>query len=154
MAALRAQLAKALDWRDANAGFDKAVDGIPPDLRGRRPEGLPYSAWEILEHLRLAQQDILEFCRNPKYKEKKWPDDYWPATEAPPDGGAWDASVAAFRRDRDAFKRLAEDPKVDLFAKIPHGSGQTYLRELLLILDHNAHHVGELIVIRRLLGAW
>ena len=154
MAALRAQLANALDWRDANAGFDKVVEGVPVELRGKRPDGLPYSLWQIVEHVRLAQHDILDFCRNAKYVEKKWPDDYWPRTEAPPTAAAWDESLASFRRDREAFKKLAADPKIDLFAKIPHGSGQTYLREIILVLDHNAHHVGQLIVVRRLLGAW
>ena len=153
-AALRAQLASALDWRDANAGFDKVVNGVPAELQGKRPGGLPYSLWQLLEHLRLTQHDILDFCRNPKYVELKWPDDYWPRTDAPPDAAAWGESIAAFRRDREALKKLAVDPAIDLFAKIPHGSGQTYLRELILVIDHNAHHVGQLIVVRRLLGAW
>jgi uncharacterized damage-inducible protein DinB len=152
--ALREQLAKALAWHDASAGFDKVVEGLPADLRGRKPAGLPYSAWRLLEHLRIAQRDILDFCRDSHYVEKKWPDDYWPSTDAPPDPRAWDASVAAFRRDREALQKLVADPKVDLFAKIPHGSGQTYLREVILIIDHNAHHIGQLIVVRRLLGAW
>ena len=152
--ALREQLARALAWHDAHAGFDKAVEGIPPELRGRRPDGLPYSPWALLEHLRLAQRDILDFCRNPKYVEPKWPDAYWPPGDAPPAAAAWDESVAAFRRDREGLQRLVADPKVDLFAAIPHGSGQTCLREVLLVIDHNAHHVGQLIVVRRLLGAW
>lgn len=150
----RDALAKALDWGQAHVDFDKAVDGLPPDLRGRRVEGLPHSPWEILEHLRIAQHDILDFCRNPKYVERKWPDEYWPLAPAPPDTGAWDASVAAFRRDRARVKRLATDPSIDPLARIPHGSGQTYVREVLLILDHNAYHVAELVVLRRLLGAW
>jgi uncharacterized damage-inducible protein DinB len=151
---LRKQVAEALGWNHASAGFDKAVDGLSADLRGRRPDGLPYSAWRLLEHLRITQHDILDFCRNPRYVEKKWPDEYWPATDAPPDAGAWDASVAAFRRDRAAIQKLVADPKTDLFAKIPHGSGQTVLREALLVIDHNAHHLGQLIAVRRLLGAW
>ncbi len=152
--ALRGQLAKVLDWHEAHAGFDRAVDGLAPELRGRTPEGLPYSAWRLLEHIRIAQHDILDFCRNPKYEERSWPDDYWPATDAPPTAAAWDESVAAVRRDRDAMKQLALDPAVDLFARIPHGSGQTCLREILLVADHTAYHVGELIAVRRLLGAW
>lgn len=150
----REQLAKALDWREAHAGFEAAVDGLPPELRGTRPEGVPYSAWQLLEHLRLAQHDILDFCRDPSYAEKKWPDDYWPQDPAPPSSSAWDESVAAFRRDRDDMKRLATDPSIDLLATIPHGSGQTYLREVILVIDHTAHHVGQLILLRRLLGAW
>src|SRR5438034_9995361 len=149
---LRDQLAKALAWHDAHVDFERAVAATPVEVRGRKPQGLPYSPWQLLEHLRLTQRDILEFCRNPKYAEPKWPEHYWPRGEAPPDGAAWDASVAAFRRDLAALQRLAADAKVDLFAKIPHGTGQTYLRELILALDHNAYHIGELVAVRRLLG--
>ena len=141
-AALRSQLARALEWEDAHVGFDRAVEGVPAELRGRVPDGLPYSAWQLLEHLRLAQEDILDFCRNPGYAQRDWPDDYWPATPAPATPRAWDDSVAAFRRDRQALARLAADAQVDLFAPIPHGSGQTLLRELLLVLDHTAYHLG------------
>jgi uncharacterized damage-inducible protein DinB len=153
-AALRAQLAKILDWRDAHADFDAAVADIPPALRGTRPAGAPYSAWELVEHLRIAQHDILDFCVNAAYEEMKWPDDYWPKSPEPPNGTAWDASVAAVRHDFAELKRLAADPAIDLFATIPHGTGQTYLRELLLVADHNAYHVGQLVLLRRLLGDW
>ena len=153
-AALRDQLARALEWEDAHAGFDRAVEGVPAEFRRRVPDGLPYSPWQLLEHLRLAQEDILDFCRNPKYAERDWPGDYWPATPAPPTPRAWDESISAFRRDREALARLATDPTVDLFTPIPHGSGQTVLRELLLVLDHTAYHVGELVVVRRALGIW
>jgi hypothetical protein len=151
---MRYALAKALDWGEAHADFDKAIADWPPALRGTRVEGLPYSGWELLEHLRLAQRDILEFSRSSRYRERKWPDDYWPETPAPPDAGAWDRSVEAFRRDRRAVQKLASDPKVKLEKRIPHGDGQTYLREILLVLDHNAYHVAELVMLRRLLGAW
>src|SRR5258708_36996239 len=151
---MREQLAKALDWGEAHADFDKAVDGLAPALRGRRVEGLPHSAWEILEHLRIAQHDILDFTRNLNYAERAWPDEYWPGTAAPPTPEAWDESVAAFRHDRAAMKRLTTEPAIDLTNRIPHGSGQTYLRDVLLVLDHNAYHVAELVVLRRLLGAW
>src|SRR5262245_42247591 len=151
---MRTHLAKALDWGEAHADFDAAVKDFPAALRGHRVEGLPYSAWELLEHLRLAQHDILDFSRNPKYKEKKWPDEYWPGSPEPPDDKAWDRSVAAFRRDRRALQKLAADPKVKLEKRIPHGDGQTYLREILLVIDHNAYHVAELVMLRRLLGAW
>jgi uncharacterized damage-inducible protein DinB len=151
---MRTQLAKALDWGEAHADFDAAVKDFPPALRGRRLEGLPYSAWQILEHLRIAQHDILDFSRNAKYKEMKWPDDYWPSSPEPPDDTAWDRSVAAFRRDRRAVQKMSADPKVRLGKRIPHGTGQTYLREILLVIDHNAYHVGELVMLRRLLGAW
>ena len=150
--ALRTHLRKLLDWRDAHAGFDAAVEGIPPEHRGRQPEGLPYSPWQLLEHLRRAQHDILDFCRNPEYAEMKWPDDYWPASPEPLAPGAWDESIAAFRADRESLQHLADE--ADLFATIPHGSGQTYLRELLLVADHNAYHVGQLVAVRRLLGIW
>ncbi len=151
---IRALLARALDWGETHADFDRAVEGIPADARGRRADGLPHSPWEILEHLRIAQEDILDFSRNPGYSGRKWPDDYWPPSAAPPSSAAWEASVAAFRRDRLAVKRLAKNARLDLMAKIPHGSGQTYLREILLVLDHNAYHVAELVTLRRLLGAW
>ncbi len=152
-APLRAQLEKFLDWKDAHAGFDAAVDGIAPAHRGAVPKGLPHSPWQILEHLRRAQHDILDFCRNPKYVELSFPADYWPASPAPPSAKAWDESVATFRRDRDELKKLA-DESPDLFAHVPHGTGQTYLRELLLVADHNAYHVGQLVLVRQALGDW
>jgi hypothetical protein len=151
---MRTQLAKALDWGEAHADFDKAVKDFPIDLRGRTVDGLPYSAWQLLEHLRIAQRDILDFSTSAKYVEKTWPDDYWPADPAPPDAGAWDRSVAAFRRDRSRLKKLTADPTINLAKKVPHGDGETYLREVLLVLDHNAYHVAELVTMRRLLGAW
>ena len=150
---LRALLTRLLDWEDAHVGFDAAIARIPPDLRGVQPDGLPYSAWQLLEHVRLCQRDILEFCRNPAYVELK-PEEYWPPTAAPPTDGAWDRSVAEFRRDRDVLKQLAVDPNVDLLAVVPNGTTQTYLRELLLVADHNAYHVGQLVAVRRLLGVW
>lgn len=153
-AALREQLSKLLDWQDAHAGFEKVVKDIPVKDRGRQPDGLPYSPWQLLEHLRITQNDILEFCRNPDYEEMKWPDDYWPASAAPPSEKAWDESVRTFKADRKALQQIATDPKVDLFARIPHGGGQTYLRELLLVADHTSHHLGQLIAVRRLLGDW
>ena len=151
--ALRTLLSKLLDWEDAHAAFDAAIQGLPMHSRGARAEGAPHSPWQLLEHLRICQNDILEFCRKPDYVERKF-EDYWPRAAAPPNADAWDESVAAFRRDRDALKRLAADETIDLFAAIPHGSGQTYLRELVLVADHNAYHVGQLVLLRRLLGAW
>jgi hypothetical protein len=153
-AALRDHLRKLLDWREAHVGFDAAVKGFPPRLRGVVPNGLEHSAWQLIEHTRMAQADILEFCVSAKYKEKKWPDDYWPRAAAPKDAAAWMASIAAFRRDRRAMQRLAGDRTIDLFATIPWGSGQTYLREILLVADHTAYHVGQLILVRRALGIW
>jgi hypothetical protein len=147
-------LGKLLEWEDAHVGFDRAIAGIPAESRGRTPPGVPYSPWQLIEHLRLTQHDILEFCVNPKYEEPKWPADYWPASAVPPSAKAWDDSIARYREDRRALQQLAVDPKVDLKAKIPHGSGQTYLRELVLVADHTAYHVGQLILVRRLLGIW
>ena len=151
---LRDQLVHYLDWHDAHADFDTAVKAIPATLRGAVPAGLPYSVWQLLEHLRLAQHDILDFCVNPSYKEMTWPEDYWPASASPPSEAAWDESIAAYRRDREAMQRLARDPAIDPFAAIPHGSGQTYLREILLVVDHAAYHIGQIVLVRRLLGNW
>ena len=148
---LRTHLAKLLDWKEAHAGFDAAIEGIPADIRGRRPEGLPHSPWELLEHLRITQHDILDFCVNPAYEEMHWPDDYWPSSSQST-AEQWDKSIKDFRADREAMKRLAAE--ADLFAKIPHGTGQTYLREILLVADHTTYHVGQLVAVRQLLGAW
>lgn len=152
--ALRQHLQKLLDWQDAHASFDSAIEGIPEKLRGVKPEGMPYTLWQLLEHIRLCQLDILEFCRNPNYKEPNFPDDLWPQKSEPSNSESWNKSVAGFRKDRDDLKQLASDSTIDLFAKIPHGSGQTYLRELLLVADHNAYHVADLVAVRRLLGIW
>ena len=152
-APFRETISRALAWEDAHTSFDAAVEALAPALRGTRPPGLPYSAWELLEHLRRTQHDILEFCRNANYEELDWPADYWPASAAPP-GDSWDESIEGFRKDREALQALARDPSVDLTARIPHGSGQTYLRELLLVADHSAYHVGQLVLVRRLLNAW
>jgi uncharacterized damage-inducible protein DinB len=152
--ALRQLLARLLDWEDAHVGFDRAVAGIPADQQGRIPAGVPYSPWQLLEHIRLTQHDILDFCVNPKYEEVKWPADYWPTSASPPSPGAWRDSIAQVKDDRRALQELALDPNRDLDAKIPHGSGQTYLRELVLVADHTSYHVGQLILVRRLLGIW
>jgi hypothetical protein len=151
---LRQHLVKLLEGGSAYATFDKIIADFPANRRGEIPKGLPHSAWMLLEHLRLAQWDILEFSRNPKYKEMKWPDDYWPKAAAPPDDAAWDRSIASFHHDLSSMKTLVSDPKTDLFAKIPWGEGQTILREALLVADHNSHHLGQLIDVRRLLGIW
>jgi uncharacterized damage-inducible protein DinB len=152
-AAWRAPVADFLDWREAHPDFDAAVAGVPPALRGTAPPGCPHSLWQLVEHLRIAQHDILDFCRNPDYREMKWPDDYWPTAE-PPTASAWDESIAAYRRDCDAMRQLARDPAIDLLAKIPHGTGQTCLREVLLVADHGAYHIGQIVLVRRLLGIW
>ena len=152
--ALRAQVAAVLAWEDAHVGFDRAVAGVPVELRGRVPKGTPYSLWQLVEHLRLAQRDILEFCTDAHYKERRWPDDYWPVDPAPPSARAWSTSIKGYGQDRAALQALAANRRIDLFAQIPHGSGQTYLRELLLVADHAAYHIGQIIVVRRMLGVW
>ena len=151
---VRDHVSRLLAWQDAHAGFDKAIEDTPVDVRGRRPNGLPHSPWELLEHIRLAQHDILDFCRNANYKELTWPADYWPPSPAPPTAAAWDASFQQFLDDRRALQQLAADQSMDLTSRIPHGNGQTYLRELLLAADHTAYHVGQLVLVRQLLGAW
>jgi uncharacterized damage-inducible protein DinB len=150
----RAHVAKLLDWEDAHVGFERAVKGMPASLRGVVPNGWQYSAWQLVEHIRIAQADMLEFSVSAKYKEKKWPDDYWPKSPAPRSAGGWTASIAQVRKDRKALQALATNPKIDLAAKIPHGTGQTYLRELLLVADHTAYHVGQIVALRRQLGNW
>lgn len=152
--AIRELLGKALAWQDAHATFDDAVKDIPAAARGKVPDHLPYSAWQLLEHLRITQKDILDFCVDPNYQEMKWPDDYWPSSAAPPSDAAWDDAIAAFKNDRKALQKLAADTSVDLEARIPHGSGQTCMRELVLVIDHSAYHVGQLVLLRRLLGLW
>jgi len=150
------QLLALLQGGQAHAGFDAAVKDFPVELRGVVPERLPYSAWQILEHLRIAQRDILNFSAPPTggYHPMKWPEDYWPKSPEPPSAKAWDESIAAVHKDRKQFEALLEKPGVDLYKPFRWGEGQNLLREALLIADHNAYHVGELIVIRRLLGAW
>jgi hypothetical protein len=152
--ALREHLAELLEGGHAHVTFDAAIKGLPPELRGRKPEGADHSPWELLEHLRLAQWDILEFSRDPKHRSPDFPAGYWPRAQEPPDAQAWDKSVAAFRADLKAMIALVKDPKTDLFAKIPHGEGQTILREALLAADHNSYHLGQLLLVRKLLGAW
>jgi hypothetical protein len=151
---LRDHLVELLNSGNAHASFDALIKDLPPKLRGKKPENFPHTAWMLIEHLRIGQWDILEFSRNPKYKPMKWPDDYWPKTEAPPSGEAWEKSVKEFRHDLKTMQDLVADSKTDLFGKIPWGEGQTVLREALLLADHNAYHLGQLLDVRRLLGAW
>jgi hypothetical protein len=138
----------------AHCGFSAAVEGLPKKLCGVRPEGIPYSPWELVEHIRIAQYDILEFSRNPDYESPEWPDGYWPESPEPPDNKAWNQSMRQFKEDHQAMIDLVRDPAKDLFEPFPWGDGQTLLREALLVADHNAYHVGQLITVRRALGAW
>ena len=151
---LREHLAYLLKGGGAHLHFDAAIDGLPAELRSRRAAGLPHTAWQLIEHMRSAQWDILEFSRNPKHVSPDFPEGYWPKTEASPGGDAWEKSAGEFRRGLRAMIALTRNPRTDLFARIPHGEGQTILREALLIADHNAYHVGQLVDLRRALGAW
>src|SRR5215470_4390326 len=150
--ALRKHLLELLDGGHAHATFDQVVKDFPAKFRGDIPNGLPHSAWMLLEHMRLAQGDILDFSRNPKYREMKWPVDYWPKNPAPANAIEWEKSIQAFHSDLAIMKKLVSDSKTDLLARIPWGEGQTVLREAMLLADHNAHHLGQLIDVRRLLG--
>ncbi len=153
MRSLRKHLLWLLRGGHAHTGFDSVIRGLPAKARGARVKGAPYTAWELLEHMRLAQWDILEFSRDPKHVSPDFPSGYWPRTKAPAPG-AWEKSVRQFRADLKAMERLVANPKTDLFARIPHGDGQTILREALLVADHNAYHLGQLVMLRRLLGTW
>jgi uncharacterized damage-inducible protein DinB len=152
--ALRLHVLELLGGEHAHVGPKTALAGFPPSLRGKKPKGAPHTAWQLLEHMRIVQWDILEFSRNPKHVSPKWPDGYWPKTEAPPSAAAWNTSIRKTEADRKTMEKLVASKKTDLFVPIPHGTGQTVLREALLFADHNAYHVGQLVLLRRLLGAW
>lgn len=152
---LREQLVRTLDWEEAHVGFDKAIDGVPADKRGAIAPGAEHSIWQLVEHMRIAQEDILDFCVNPAYVHaRKWPDDYWPKNPAPPTAADWDTSIASFRREREKFKELTRETP-DLYAMVPTGKAtQTYLRGILLLVDHNTYHLGQIVAVRRALGLW
>jgi len=153
---LRAHLHELIRGGHAHVTFDDAVAGLPASLRGTGPGSLPYSPWELVEHIRIAQRDILDYAiarSKADYKELPWPKGYWPETPAPSSAKAWDDSIAAVRADREEMESLVKDG--DLFAKLPAATeGHTLLRQALLLADHNAYHIGELVAVRRLLGAW
>ena len=152
--ALREHLLYLLRGGGAHLDFNAALAGLPAKLRGAKVKGLPFTIWRLLEHMRIAQWDILEFSRNPKHVSPEFPEGYWPERDAPPSAAAWERSLKTFRADLRAMERLVANPSTDLFARIPHGTGQTILREALLVADHNAYHVGQIVMLRRLLGAW
>jgi hypothetical protein len=147
---------RLLDWEEAHVGFDKAVDGIPAAQRGSQIAGFEHSPWQLVEHMRVAQNDLLDFCVNAKYTHAlKWPEDYWPRSPAPQSAAAWNKSVATLKADREKLQQLVRDAHVDLFATVPTGKGkQTYLRAILLVADHNAYHLGQLVAVRQALGIW
>jgi hypothetical protein len=152
--ALREHLVHLLKSPHAHVDLDSAIKGLQPGNRGRKPADLPFSVWRLLEHMRISQWDIVEFSRDAKHVSPKWPDGYWPAEDAPPNDAAWEKSVREFRHELDEMERLVSDPKTDLFARIPHGDGQTILREAMVLADHNSYHIGQIVLVRRLLGDW
>ena len=147
-------VASSLTWEQAHASLDHAVKGLSPALRGKRPPNYPHSAWELLDHIRRTQGDLLEFCANPKYHEPKWPDDYWAGSPEPPSEAAWADCLAAIRADAQTLADFTVKNAAKLTEKIPHGTGQTYLRTVLVAVDHASYHVGQIVAVRRLLGAW
>ena len=152
---LREQLARVLDWEEAHVGFSKTIDGIPPDKRGARAGGFEHTPWQLLEHLRIAMRDLADFALDPRYEHtRNWPQDYWPAQDKPGEG-EWDSSVAAYRADLARLQTLVRDGSVDLLAPVPTGKKtQTHLRNILLAIDHNSYHLGQLVAVRRALGVW
>jgi hypothetical protein len=153
MNGLREHISALLSGKDAHLSFDEAVAALAAEHRGKPAPGAPHTAWELLEHMRIAQWDILEFSRNPKHVSPKWPEEYWPKTKTPSGSDAWERSVAGFRQDLEAMRQLVSDPANDLLARIPHGDGQTLLREALVLADHNSYHLGQLVFLRKLLEA-
>lgn len=151
---LREQLVKLLTSSEAHADFDAAVKNLPEEFRGKRPKGAEHSPWQLLEHLRIAQWDILEYAINPKHKSPEFPKGYWPESAAPPSSAGWDKSVNGFRKDLKRLCDLVSSDSTDLYGKIPHGEGPTILRQALLTADHNAYHIGQLVLVRKMLGAW
>mgnify|MGYP000090574542 FL=1 len=152
--ALRTHVNALLTARQAHCTFDEAVAHMPPARRGEQPDALPYSAWELVAHLRRAQHDLLDYCRTPDYEPPEWPDAYWPEAPAPPRAEAWDEAVAQFKHDRAALSDLVTDETIDLYDTVPASDEHTYLREALLVADHNAYHIGQLVTLRRHLGLW
>jgi hypothetical protein len=152
--ALRDHVLALLEAKGAHAPFEDVVAEWPSHLQGAKPAGLPYTAWQVLEHMRIAQWDILEFSRNAKHVSPDFPDGYWPASDEPVAVDDWEKSIQAFTADLVQMKALVDDPSADLFKPFAHGSGQTLLREALLVADHNAYHLGQLVILRRLLGTW
>jgi DinB superfamily len=151
---LRTHVLELLKGGHAHADLETAIKGVPGKLRGKKAKGAEHTIWQLLEHIRIAQWDILEFSRNPKHVSPKWPGGYWPATAAPPSPSAWNKCVGQLREDLKAMEKLVASPKTDLLAKIPHGDGQTVLREALLLADHTSYHVGQIVLLRRLLDVW
>lgn len=152
--ALREQLVEFLRGGSAHAELKSVVDGFPKELLDKKPKGSPHSAWQLLEHIRIALHDLYDFSTNPNYAQPQWPDDYWPKEAAPPDSHAWDASVRAVKKTLADFEALIGKPETNLYATIPWGQGQTILREVLLAGQHTSYHLGQLVSLRKELGTW
>jgi hypothetical protein len=150
----RSIVASALDWEQAHVNLDSALDKLPPGLRGTRPKGLDHSVWELVDHIRRTQHDLLEFCRNDEYEEQQWPDDFWPPSPEPASDAEWAQCIAMIHADVTALAAFTSESTGDLTARIPHGTGQTYLRTVLVAADHASYHIGQIVDVRRLLGAW
>lgn len=151
---LREHLRKVLTWGEAHVDWPGALKGFPKAKRGEKPKGSPHSAWELVEHVHIAQRDILNFCRDPKHALPEWPSGYWPKTAAPPSDAAWEQTAEALQKDVEAMGELVMNTRNDLFAPIAHGTGQTILRQALLLADHNSYHLGQFVLLRRMLGDW
>ena len=151
---IRDHLKELLTWRSAHTEIERVLKNVPPELRGAQPAGIPYSLWQLLEHVRLAQWDILDFCTNPSYASPQWPDDFWPVAAAPASREDWQQSIDTYRRDRQSLVDLIQDPAIDVLGAVPRGEGQTYFREMILVADHTSYHVGQMVVLRRQLGIW
>ena len=151
---VREQVLGLLRGGHAHLTFDDVIKNFPSKLRGVKPRGAPHTAWQLLEHMRIALWDILEFSVDPKHVSPPWPQGYWPKSDKPPSDAAWKKSVASIKKDMSRAQKLIENPKTDLYAKFPHGTGQNMLRQALLIADHNSYHIGQLMLLRRLVGAW
>jgi hypothetical protein len=152
--ALRKHLLEFLRGGNAHVDVATVVDDLAEELYGRKPKGAPYTPWQLLEHIRFTVSDLLLFSTDPKYSAPKWPDDYWPAEDAPPSKDDWKKSIKALKSDFAAFEKLVQDPDSNLYAEIPWGEGQTLLREVMLACTHTSYHLGELVLLRRQLGAW
>ena len=153
--AWRAIVASSLDWEQAHSSLENALRGLPSELRAKKPAGFPHSVWDLLEHIRITQRDLLDFVQDPDYEEKlQWPKDYWPSNPAPASDKEWNTSIAVWKKDRQALERFTTDSDLDLTTRIPRGTGQTYLRTILVAVDHASYHLAQIITVRLLLGAW
>jgi hypothetical protein len=151
---LRIQLLEYLEGDHAHKTLDEAVKDFPAKMINSKPENVPYTFWQLLEHIRVSQHDILLFIHDTDYKYMDWPKDYWPGTGRKADKVAWDKTILDYRQDLKSLKKIIKNPKADLLAHIPHGEGQTIFHEAVLVIDHTAYHVGEFILMRRIMGIW